>query len=102
MKSEWKVTSNIINGEKMYAVYRILDTSELDHSGNREHYGEFTPDREAAVRLAAKLNREDKKKLCPRCGEAKEEFAVTWGWAQCFDCSVELRKKEGEGRGKEC
>lgn len=41
MKSKWKVTSNVINGEKMYAVYRLIDENKLDHSGNREYHGEY-------------------------------------------------------------
>jgi hypothetical protein len=37
--SEWKVTSNIIGGVKMYAVYRLIDTQKTDQSGNREFAG---------------------------------------------------------------
>lgn len=39
MKSEWRVTSNRINGIKMYGVYRQLDVNAVDHSGNREYHG---------------------------------------------------------------
>ncbi|GEM_PF-6583894 len=54
--------------------------------------------------MTEKLNREDageEKKKCPRCGKPMEEFAAAWGWAQCFDCSVELREKELGRRGKD-
>lgn len=58
MKSKWKVTSNPIGGKTMYGVYRILDTNEVDHSGNREHYGDYVESREAAAAIAARLNAE--------------------------------------------
>lgn len=57
MKSEWKVTSNPINGNTMYAVYRLRDTSEVDHSGNREYAGSYISNREAAAIVAAELNK---------------------------------------------
>ena len=59
MKSPWKVTSNIINGQKMYGVYRQLDIDQIDHSGNREYAGEFTLDRETALLLAEELNKKE-------------------------------------------
>lgn len=40
----------------MYAVYRLLDMAEVDHSGNREYAGHFVPDREAAKYAAEALN----------------------------------------------
>ena len=57
MKSEWKVTSNTINGKKMYAVYRKRDINAVDHSGNREYAGGYSEYREAAVMTAAELNK---------------------------------------------
>lgn len=56
MKSEWRVTSNRINGQTMYGVYRLLDTRAVDHSGNREHFGGYMAEREWAEDLAKKLN----------------------------------------------
>lgn len=56
MKGEWRVTSNLIGGQMMYAVYRLLDMAEVDHSGNREYAGHFVPDREAAKYAAEALN----------------------------------------------
>ena len=56
MKSEWRVSSNIIGGDKMYIAYRLRDVSEVDHSGNREYYGEYTADKDFAIALAAELN----------------------------------------------
>lgn len=58
MKSKWKVTSNIIDGKKMYGVYRIKNENEPDHSGNREIYGNYHEDRETAEVLANMLNLE--------------------------------------------
>ncbi len=53
---KWKVTSNSVGGEKMYAVCRIRDVSEVDHSGNREYAGGWTTNREAAQVVADQLN----------------------------------------------
>lgn len=58
-KSEWRVTSNLIDDQKFYRVYRIRDTSEVDHSGNRQYAGDYTTDREAAVKFADILNRQE-------------------------------------------
>jgi len=63
MKGAWKVTSNLIDDIKLYQVYRQLDTSEVDHSGNREYYKNYiTQDREVAEILADELNQSEKKK----------------------------------------
>lgn len=59
MKSKWKVTSNSINGEIMYGVYRTVDTGKPDHSGNREMAGGYTVDREAAQIVADLLNKKE-------------------------------------------
>lgn len=58
MKSEWRVTSNTINGIFMYAVYRIKDTNGVDHSGNREMAGGYIESREDAQRKADELNKQ--------------------------------------------
>lgn len=62
MHSEWKVTSNLIGVEKMYAVYRLRNTAEVDHSGNREYAGGWSSYREAAAMLAAELNKAEEAK----------------------------------------
>ena len=59
MKSKWKVTSNSINGEKMYAIFRLSDISAVDHSGNREYAGGYIADREMAQTAADALNAEE-------------------------------------------
>jgi len=58
-KSDWMVTSNSINGKTVYGVYRLKDISTVDHSGNRENYGDYYEDRESAEKLAKQLNEED-------------------------------------------
>lgn len=58
MKGPWKVTSNVINGKTMYGVYRLLDVSGVDHSGNREHYGNYLDNRDKAAEIAQALNKE--------------------------------------------
>lgn len=60
MQSEWKVTSNRINGETMYAVFRIRNTSEVDHSGNREYAGQWTANKQVAIEIAKSLNTDSK------------------------------------------
>lgn len=56
MKSAWKVTSNSVNGKKVYGVYRIRDVAEVDHSGNREMYGDYTENKSDAITIARNLN----------------------------------------------
>lgn len=58
-KSEWRVTANPIGGCTLYGVYRLLDTSEVDHSGNRELYGGYVDDKPTAERIAAELNQKE-------------------------------------------
>ena len=53
---KWKVTSNYIGGDKMYAVYRLRDVNEVDHSGNREYAGGWTYNRDSAQVVADQLN----------------------------------------------
>lgn len=56
MKGSWKVTSNVIDGRKVYAVYRLIDITQPDHSGNREFASGWTEDRAAAHQAAKELN----------------------------------------------
>lgn len=56
-KSEWKVQCNYIAGVgRSYIAMRVLDTSQTVHSGNVEHYGEYSEDREEIQRLVERLN----------------------------------------------
>ena len=66
MMGEWKVSRNPIGEKTFYQVFRIRDTSKLDHSGNRETRGLYET-REEAERIAANLNMEAKgiKYDCP-------------------------------------
>lgn len=56
MKSKWKISCNVIDGKKIYQVYRILDLNVTDHSGNREYYGDYLTDRDQAKAQAERLN----------------------------------------------
>lgn len=51
--SEWRVTSQYINGTKMFAAYRLRDKNAVDHAGNREYsaagYCESKEDTEGLV-----------------------------------------------------
>jgi len=62
MMSEWRVSSNPIDGRKFYRAYRIRDLSEPDHSGNREYHGNYVESREDAAATAAALNKEAEQK----------------------------------------
>ena len=62
MKSEWKVSSNVIGDQKWYQVYRIKDTSQVHHSGNREEFGGLHSDKYAAQKLADELNMQEESK----------------------------------------
>lgn len=55
MKSEWRVSSNNICGEKMYGVYRLYDVQKVMHSGNMEVVGYYDC-KEDAEKEAARLN----------------------------------------------
>lgn len=56
MKSSWIVTKNYIGDKEKFAAYRIIDTSEVDHSGNREYQGGWHDNEETATRIAQELN----------------------------------------------
>lgn len=56
MHGPWKITSNYIDGNKLYAVCRLIDADEVDHSGNRELATGYMADRAEAERIAAELN----------------------------------------------
>lgn len=58
MKSEWKVTSQYFENMKKFAVYRIRDTNEPDHGGNREYATDYIDDRQEAQEIADRLNKE--------------------------------------------
>ena len=58
MKSEWKISSNYIDGAKQYIAYRIRDIAKPDHSGNREYAGNYTTNRSEVQALVDKLNAE--------------------------------------------
>lgn len=58
IKGKWKVASNYIGDQKKYAVYRLIDVNQVDHSGNRE----FAPagwldSRTMAAAIAEGLNK---------------------------------------------
>ena len=57
MKSEWRVTSNLIAGEKYYSCYRLKDVDAVDHSGNREELGKWYDTKEEAQAVADELNK---------------------------------------------
>lgn len=60
MKSEWRVTRNLINGKDMYAVYRLKNADIIDYAGNREIYKlGYMEYEDVAESVAKRLNSED-------------------------------------------
>lgn len=59
MCSKWKVTSQGCGDDKIYAVYRLKDTSKVQHSGNMEFATEYMDSRSDARAIADKLNGEE-------------------------------------------
>ncbi len=57
MAGEWSVASQVINGEKVFQVYRLRNVNGIDHSGNREYCGGIFSDKESAQAFADELNR---------------------------------------------
>lgn len=57
MKGKWKVSRNPMS-EKPYIVLRVRDTDKVQHSGNVEYGSEYMASKEAAQKIADKLNGE--------------------------------------------
>lgn len=57
MTSDWRVSSQYINSEKIYQVYRLRNVNGIDHSGNREYCGGIFTDEAAAQAFADELNK---------------------------------------------
>jgi len=59
MKGIWKPLCNVVDGERKYIAFRLLDTTEAFHGGNFECMGEYTTDRESVVKFCEILNAEN-------------------------------------------
>lgn len=88
MKSKWKVSSNPIGGETMFGVYRVMDTSKPDHSGNRETVGGYTASKQAAQILADRMNEGEEGEGSRPIGEMKKViFREAERWTEdIYDC----------------
>lgn len=53
---KWKVTCNSIGDGYLYAVYRLRDVNEVDHSGNREYATDYMESKEDALKIASQMN----------------------------------------------
>ncbi|MFP3155809.1 hypothetical protein LQZ18_15545 [Lachnospiraceae bacterium ZAX-1] len=58
-KVKWEVTSNSIGGKTMYAVYRLINEDEINHSGNREYATGYLENKRVCEYTAAILNSEN-------------------------------------------
>lgn len=63
MTGKWAVTSNFISGKEQYAVCRLRDIQEVDHSGNREYATGYMESREQAEAIAESLNVDEEDKI---------------------------------------
>lgn len=59
MTGKWTLDIQRIDGKRQYRAYRLRDKDKPDHSGNREYYGEYTPNYGAALGLVEYLNERD-------------------------------------------
>lgn len=59
MKSEWRITSNLVGAKMWYGVFRLKDKDALDHAGNREYCGGYFQTLKEAEALAEWLNKEE-------------------------------------------
>ena len=58
-KSRWKVQCNVVGGRYLYIPYRVRNLNEVIHSGNIEHYGEYTEDQAEAQAICDRLNNKE-------------------------------------------
>lgn len=56
MRSGWRVTHQVISGKDYYQVYRLIDESAVDHSGNREYASGIMYNMQEAQECADSLN----------------------------------------------
>lgn len=65
-KGKWCAMANVIGGKMKYIAGRILDEDEPLHSGNIEHFGEYTEDEATVCEIAEALNKAEEAKANPR------------------------------------
>lgn len=58
--SKWKVRAELVKGEQMYQVYRLLNEEDYNWYGNRNVVGMFDSELRA-LEYAEELNRKDEK-----------------------------------------
>ncbi len=61
-KGKWCAMANVIGGKMKYIAGRIIDENEPLHSGNVEHFGEYTEDEAAVCEIAEALNKAEEAK----------------------------------------
>jgi len=63
--SKWVAYSQHLGGVMQYRAGRIIDTSQPLHGGNVEYFGDYSPDKEAVLKICAALERGE---WCGTCG----------------------------------
>lgn len=53
---QWRVLSQVIDGERLYIAGRLLDPTQPLHGGNVEYSGVYLPDRDEVEKQVAELN----------------------------------------------
>lgn len=56
MAGPWHVLSQVIDGQRMFIVGRLIDPAQPLHGGNVEYSGGYTADRDVVAKLVDELN----------------------------------------------
>lgn len=56
MKSDWFTQRNPAAGDTPFIAARVRDISQIVHSGNLEHYGNYEADKAVVDEVVRKLN----------------------------------------------
>lgn len=59
MKGKWQPMWMVIGDGMKWIASRVLNTDHVAHSGNIEHYGEYTKDKQAVEKLCKELNEQE-------------------------------------------
>lgn len=56
MQGKWKVSSQVIGGDKVYQIFHLIDENKTDHSGNRKCLNKLFSIKEIAQEVADEIN----------------------------------------------
>ena len=96
MTGKWKTERNVINSKPMFAVYRLKDTSAVDHSGNREYATGYMEDSVEAHEIAERMNNENATILDAGIFNQSEEQQINFTKENAIVLKAIKRIEEGE------